>query len=61
MTVHAHVRVLHAGDRGPRDPGLAAARDRAGCWDNALSPREVARAVRDVSDGARLAAGVAGS
>jgi hypothetical protein len=61
MTVHAHVRVLHAGDRGPGEPGLAAARAQAGCWDNALQPRDVVRAVREVSDRARLATGVAGA
>jgi hypothetical protein len=61
MTVHAHVRVRHAGDAGPGEPRLTQARERAGCWDNELVPRDVARAVREVSDRARLGLGVAGA
>jgi hypothetical protein len=56
MLVHAHVRVLHAGDKGPRTPSLAEAAERAGCWDNALRPKDVERAVRGVSEHSRLAA-----
>jgi len=56
MLVHAHVRVLHAGDKGPRSPTLQEAAERAGCWDNPLRPRDVERAVRGVSEHSRLAA-----
>ncbi|MHC5209332.1 MAG: hypothetical protein ACYTG2_01270 [Planctomycetota bacterium] len=61
MTVHAHVRVLHAGDRGPGEPRLQEAYERAGCWDNTLGPRDVVRAVRELSDRTRLGTGVAGA
>ena len=61
MVVHAHVRVLHAGDGGPGQPALREAHARAGCWQNELTPRDVERAVREVSDRSRLAAGVAGA
>ncbi len=61
MLVHAHVRVVHGGERGPRSPSLEEAADRAGCWDNELRPRDVERAVRGVSEHARLAALLAGA
>ena len=43
------VRVLHAGSRGPGQPTLDEARRQAGCWDNELTPAEVERAVKAVS------------
>jgi hypothetical protein len=61
MVVHPHVLMRHAGDRGPGRPDLAEARERAGCWDNELTPRLVARAVRETGDKARLAFGLAGA
>jgi hypothetical protein len=61
ILVHPHVRLLHAGDKGPGRPDLAEASERAGCWDNELTPRIVARAVRETSDKVRLAAGLAGA
>ncbi len=59
MLVRARVRVLHAGDRGDGVPRLAEAHARAGCWDNALRPRDVEHAVREVGVRALLAAGAA--
>jgi hypothetical protein len=61
MTVHAQVRVVHAGADGPGEPRLAEALARAGCSGNELSPRDVVRAVREVSDRVRLGSGVAGA
>ncbi len=61
MLVHAHVRVLHAGDDGEGRPTLIESHARAGCWQNELQPRDAERAVREVSDKTRLAAGVAGA
>lgn len=52
LPVRAHVRLLHAGDRGVGEPGLDAALQRAGCWDNELSSRDVERAVRRLTRGA---------
>jgi hypothetical protein len=60
ISVQAHVRVLHAGDRGAGQPDLAEARARAGCWDGSLRPRDVERAVRDLSERQRLLAGAHG-
>jgi hypothetical protein len=54
VLVHAHVRVLHAGDRGAGEPRLDEAGKRAGLWDNALKPRDVERAVREVTVRERL-------
>ena len=59
VSVRPSVRVLHAGDRGPGEPGLAEARARAGCWDNELSPRDVERAVRRLGGGADVPVGLA--
>jgi hypothetical protein len=61
VLVHAHVRSLHAGHKGDGEPTLVEARERAGTWDNGLSPRDVVRAVREVSERTRLATGVAGA
>jgi len=61
MVVHPHVRLLHAGDKGPGRPDLAESRERAGCWDNELTPRSVVRAVRETGDKSRLSAGLAGA
>jgi hypothetical protein len=61
MLVHAQVRMVHAGDRGPREPDLQTAHRRAGCWDNELEARDVVRAVRQVSDRARLQAAASGA
>jgi len=61
MVVHAHVRVLHAGDDGEGKPTLRDSKARAGCWQNELQPRDIERAVREVSEKSRLAAGVAGA
>jgi len=60
MSVQAHVRVLHAGDRGASQPDLREARARAGCWDCSLRPRDVERAVRDISERQRVVAGASG-
>lgn len=60
MLVHPQVRVLHAGDRGEGQPRLEEARVRAGCWDNTLRPRDVERAVLEVSAPERLAAEAGG-
>jgi hypothetical protein len=57
ILVRPRVRVLHAGDRGAGEPRLAEALARAGCWDNALRPRDVERAVREVGERALLAQG----
>jgi hypothetical protein len=54
VPVYAHVRVLHAGDRGAGEPRLAEARRRAGLWDNEMRPRDVERAVREVTVRERL-------
>ncbi|RKY21499.1 MAG: hypothetical protein DRQ55_04185 [Planctomycetota bacterium] len=49
LPVRPHVRVVHAGERGPDAPDLAQALARAGCWDNELSPSDVERAVKRLS------------
>jgi len=61
MVVHAQVRVLHAGAVGPGQPALREAAARAGCWENQLTPRDVERGVREVSDRSRFLAGIAGA
>jgi hypothetical protein len=55
VAVHAHVRTLHAGARGSGAPALDEAARRAGCWDNELRPKDVERAVREVTHRVRLA------
>jgi hypothetical protein len=50
ISVRPHVRISHAGDRGPGEPRLADALARAGCWDNDLSPGDVERAVKRLRD-----------
>jgi len=46
ILVRPEVLVQHAGDRGPGLPRLEEARRQAGCWDNALTPADVERAVK---------------
>lgn len=61
MLVHARVRLLHAGGQSPGRPTLQEARDRAGCFDNELSPRDIVRSVRELSEYGRLLPGLAGA
>lgn len=46
IAVRPHVRLIHAGAQGPELPTIDEARERAGCWDNDLRPKDVERAVR---------------
>ena len=61
MVVHARVRLVHAGGQSPGRPTLAEARDKAGCFDNELTPRDVVKSVRELSEHARLQPGLAGA
>lgn len=55
MTVHARVRLASPLSPGAPPADLADARARAGCFDNGLRPRDIVRAVREVTDPARMA------
>lgn len=57
VPVTPRVRMLHAGDQGEGVPDLATARARAGCWDNELSPGDVEKVVRRLSDRSAVGAG----
>jgi hypothetical protein len=61
MVVHARVRLVHAGGQSPGRPTLEEARDRAGCFDNELTPRDVVRAVRELCEYGRLQPGLTGA
>lgn len=60
VAVRPRVRVVHAGERGPGEPTLAEAWERAGRWDNELSPRDVEKAVRRLGGGGEVPVGMAG-
>ncbi|HZL98615.1 MAG TPA: hypothetical protein VFD43_00055, partial [Planctomycetota bacterium] len=61
MVVHVRVRLVHAGWQSPGRPTLEEARERAGCFDNELSPRDIVRLVRELSEYGRLLPGLAGA
>jgi hypothetical protein len=59
VALRPHVRLLHAGDRGSGRPTLDEAREGAGCWDNALRPKDIERAVRLIQKRPRESSGAA--
>ncbi len=57
IAVRPQVRILHAGAKGEGQPTLDEARQRAGCWDNELRPKDVEKAVKSFATHVRPAVG----